>query len=54
MAVEAGARPEAAGRRSPIELVDEALRVAESEPLKAVELALRALRASSAPSSSRA
>ncbi|MCC6051106.1 MAG: hypothetical protein LM580_10385 [Thermofilum sp.] len=33
-----------AAELSPVEVLEEALRVAESEPLRAVELALRALR----------
>ena len=34
----------AAARLSPVEALEEALRIAESEPLKAVELAVQALR----------
>jgi len=36
--------PKAAAWLSPVEALEEALRIVESEPLRAVELALRALR----------
>jgi len=44
VAVEASSKISAGARRAPVELAEEALRAAESEPLKAVELALEAVR----------
>lgn len=44
MAVEAPSKTSIGARRAPVELAEEALRIAESEPLKAVELALEAVR----------